>query len=117
MAVHVADYEAFRDRLTASDSAAMAFEIDDINYVEHLIECARAYLHDCDLEAAEDLRPTSDEEPIPDLIRSALDLLHRGIVATDEDLLAVGYAVLEKAGRRLDRQAEEESGSDPHPSE
>jgi hypothetical protein len=104
----VDDYEAFCDRLKAIGGAAVARELDDVPVVADLIECARAYLHDCDLDAAEDERPTSDEEPITDLIASALGLVRQALLAGNQDLLALAYAVLEKADRRLDRRAEQE---------
>ncbi len=114
---HVDPLDEFCDMVESLGDAAVDLELDDYLYVADLIECACAKFHDCDLEDAEDLRPTSDEKPIPDLIRSALGLLRQGLLTGDDAFVAVGYVVLEKAVLRLDRQAEEESGPDPHPSE
>jgi hypothetical protein len=109
MSETVDDYEAFCNRLTASGSAAMGLEFDDVPAVADLIECARAYLRDCDLDAAEDGRLTSDEEPVQDLASAAAGMVRQGMLANDQDLLAIGFSLLEKLHRRLNCLADAES--------
>jgi hypothetical protein len=105
MSEPVVSYEAFRDRLLSSYWAAMAIQLEDRPAVAALIRLARARLEDFDTIAELEGRATSDEVPIPDLIREALGLWRQGMLAGNSDLLAVGYALLEKAVRR---QVEEE---------
>jgi hypothetical protein len=105
MSEPVVSYQAFRARLRSSYFAAMAIQLEDRPAVAALIESAREYLEYIDSKDEEEGRTTTDEAPIPSLIRWALELWGQGMLAGNSDLLAVGYAILEKADRRL---AEEE---------
>jgi hypothetical protein len=104
MSEPVVSYKAFSDRLLSSYWAAMAIRLEDRPAVAALLNLARSRLEDFDYFGALEGRATSDEVPIPDLIHEALGLWRQGMLAGNSDLLAVGYALLEKAVRRLDEE-------------
>ena len=69
---------------------------------------ARAYLDDSDDQDEEVGRATLDEAPVEVMAREAVRYVRQGMLADNKDLVAIGFALLEKLSHRLDRQAEEE---------
>jgi hypothetical protein len=111
MSEPVVSFQAFLARQHSSYWVGTANKLEDLPAVAALIDSAREYLEYLeyvDFQDEEEGRATLDEAPIPSLIRLALYLWGQGILTGDPGPLTVGYALLEKAVHRLDRQAEEE---------